>query len=99
MGFSIRFTESAQEELREIALYIQTYNPDKAEPFVTSIIDYYSDTLAQFPKSGILYLKDIRKLNHNKLSAFYRINETIQIIEIIHIVDLTKPLEARNIEL
>ena len=80
--------------MREIALYFQTYNPAKAEPFVNAIIDYFSETLGEFPNSGNVYLKDIRKLTYNKYTAFYRVNKSLEQVEVIHIVDLTKPLEA-----
>ena len=98
MDYSVQYITSAQEDLREIALYIQTYNPDKAEPFVNSIIDYFSETLGEFPNSGKVYIKDIRKLTYNKYTAFYRVNKSLKSVEMIHVVDLTKPLEAREID-
>jgi len=40
-SYTITFSVDALEELREIALYIQSYNPEKAEPFVNDIIDHF----------------------------------------------------------
>lgn len=99
MSYSIHFTGDAQEELREVVLHIQTYNPEKAEPFVDAIIDYFTDTLTEFPRSGRLYIRDIRKLTYKKHTAFYRVDEVNNHIVVIHVVDLTKPLEARSIEI
>ena len=98
MKYQIGFSEEAQDELREIALYIQSYNPEKAEPFVNEIIDHFEEVLGRFPKSGKVYLKHIRKLTYKKYTAFYVVDEERREIEIIHIVDLTKPLDARGID-
>ena len=99
MNYHIGFSEEAQDELREIALYIQSYNPDKAESFVNGIIDHFEEVLGRFPKSGNVYLKHIRKLTFKKYTAFYVVDEEHLEIEILHVVDLTKPLEARGIDL
>lgn len=97
MNYSINFSDEAQEELRDIALYIKSYNPEKAAPFVNDIIDHFEEVLGRFPKSGKIYLKQIRKLTYKKYTAFYVVDEEHIEIEIIHIVDLSKPLEARGI--
>ena len=99
MNFSVCYTKDAQEELREIALYIQSYDPVKAEPFVNSIIDYFDEILTDHPKSGKAYIKNIRKLTYKKYTAFYRFNKHRKEVEIMHVVDLAKPLEIRRIEL
>ena len=59
MNYSINFSDEAQEELRDIALYIKSYNPEKAAPFVNDIIDHFEEVLGRFPKSGKIYLKQI----------------------------------------
>jgi len=99
MAYNITFSPEAQEELREIALYIQEYDPDKAIPFVDDIIDHFENTLGQFPESGILYLRGIRKLPYKKYTAFYVVDEAHLEVEIIHLIDLAKPLEARDVQL
>lgn len=99
IGFTVRYTKDAQDELRELVLYIQSYDPKKAEPFVNAIIDYFNEILTDHPNSGKLYIKGIRKLAYKKYTAFYRVNEQKREVEIIHLVDLGKPLEARRIEL
>jgi len=97
--FSVTFSSDAQEELREIALYIQSYDPEKAEPFVNDIIDHFVEVLGRFPESGKLYLKPIRKLSYKKYTAFYVVDEQRSEVEILHLVDLAKPLHARGIYL
>ena len=99
MNYSVTFSKEAQEELTETALYIQKYNPVKAVTFVNSIMDYFIDTLGEFPNVGVRYTPKIRKLTHKKHTAFYTLNEQQQEVFILHVVDLTKPLEARDIEL
>lgn len=99
MSYRIVFSTEAEEELQEIALYMQGYDPKKAELLVNAIIDYFNEVLAVFPKSGKVYLKHIRKLTYKKYTAFYVVNEKLLEIEIIHLVDLAKPLEARGIDL
>ena len=99
MNYSVSFSKEAQEELRETALYIQQYNPAKADSFVNSIMDYFTDTLGEFPNVGVRYTPKIRKLTHKKHTAFHTVNEQQKEVFILHVVDLTKPLEAREIEL
>lgn len=99
MNYSVTFSKEAQEELRETALYIQKYNPAKADPFVNSIMDYFTDTLGEFPNVGVRYAPKVRKLTHKKHTAFYTVNEQQEEVFILHVVDLTKPLKARDIEL
>lgn len=98
MNYTVVLSVDALEDLREIALYIQSYAPEKAAPFVHDIIDYFEDTLSQFPMSGVMYLKVIRKLTYKKHTAFYVVNEAESVVEILHIVDLAKPLAERGVE-
>lgn len=68
--YTITFSSDAQEELKEIAHYVQSYDPEKAEPLVNAIIDYFEEVLEAFPNAGNIYLKGIRKLTYKKYTAF-----------------------------
>ncbi len=63
------------------------------------LVSYFTETLAEFPKAGVVETELIRKLNHKKYSAFYTVNVSKKEVYIVHIVDLTKPLKARKIDL
>lgn len=99
MNYTVTLSEDALEDLREIAHYIESFAPEKSELFVSDIIDHFESVLGQFPHSGKLYLKQIRKLTHKKHTAFYLVDDRRRIVEILHVVDLAKPLEERGINL
>jgi len=99
MNYTTKLSEDALKDLEEVAHYVQSYAPEKAEPFVHEIVDHFEQVLSQYPRSGKVYLKHIRKLSYNKYTAFYIVDEETQTVEILHIVDLSKPLEARGIYL
>lgn len=54
--------------------------------------------LKSFPESGLVYKNDIRQFSYKGYTAFYRVNSLKKQVDILHIVKLTKPFSARNIE-
>lgn len=99
MNYTTKLSEDALKDLEDAAHYVQSYAPEKAEPFVHEMINHFEAVLSQFPRSGKVYLKHIRKLSYKKHTAFYIVDEEAKTVEILHIVDLSKPLEARGIHL
>ncbi|WP_181389807.1 type II toxin-antitoxin system RelE/ParE family toxin [Leucothrix pacifica] len=99
MSYTVTLSEDAFEDLREVAHYIESFAPEKAEMFVGDIIDHFENVLGQFPHSGKLYLKQIRKLTYKKHTAFYIVDDEYRSVEILHVIDLAKPLEERGIDL
>ena len=99
MNYQVEIMPQAQLELLEVAEFIALDNPYKANEFFEQIIKYISETLSLFPKSGMVYKNKVRKLAYKNLTVFYSINETKQLIEVLHIIDLSKPIHVRNIDL
>ncbi len=99
MTYKIIITTEAISEIAETVEYIEQFNPTKALEVAKELKDYFKKTLSIFPKSGIVCVDRIRKLTHKKHTAFYFIDENNQEIFILHILDLTKALEARDIEI
>ena len=99
MSYRVDIMPQAKLEILEAAEFIALDNPQKADEFLEELIKYISETLARFPKSGVIYKNHVRKLSYQNHTAFYTISETQNQIEVLHIVDLTKPLQARNIDL
>ena len=89
----------AEQELEDITYYIAQDNPDKAIKFVQSLIDFFRKMLSIYPESGVLYKGNIRKIAYKHYTAFYFIDKKQQCVNIIHIVNLGKPLSVRDINL
>ncbi len=45
MNYSVNLSPEAEGELTETALYVQEYNPNKAQPFIQALLSYYIETL------------------------------------------------------
>ena len=89
----------AEQELEDIAYYIAQDNPDRAIKFVRSLIAFFRKILSVYPESGVLYKSDIRKITYKHYTAFYFVDKKQHCVNIIHIVNLGKPLSARDINL
>ena len=85
-------------ELLEAAEYISLDNPQRGNDLVDSLFQYFTKILSSFPESGMIHTSEIRKLSHRGYTAFYSIKKNEQRVFVLHIVDLTKPLQARNID-
>ena len=99
MQYFVQITPQAKQELSDIAYFIALDNPVRAKKFVKALVQSFSGTLSIFPESGMIYKQNIRKISHKGYTAFYRIKEREQQVDILHIINLSKPLSARDIDL
>ncbi len=88
----------ADQDLEDIAYFIALNNPQASKRFVRELIAAFQQMLETYPESGLIYKGDIRQFSHKKYTAFYRVNTSKKWVEILHIVNLTKPLSIRKIK-
>jgi plasmid stabilization system protein ParE len=97
-AYQVKIMPQADEELEDIAYFIALDSPQNSRRFVAELVAVFKNLLSGFPESGLVYKGDIRQFTHKGYTAFYRINTLKKQVEILHIVNLTKPLSARNIQ-
>ena len=97
--FNVEITLQAQSELFETAEYIALDNPERARSFVRGLVSHFKKILSTFPESGKTYSGKVRQLSHRGHTCFYTVIKKENQVVILHIVDLSKPLQARNINL
>lgn len=97
-AYEVKIMPQADKELEDIAYFIALDSPQASQRFVTELVTVFKKMLGNFPESGLLYDGDIRQFSHKAYTAFYRVNALNKQVEILHIVNLTKPLSARNIK-
>lgn len=96
MTYQVLIMPEADADLEDIAAYIALDNLEKAYEFIDSLVDSFTTTLSIFPKSGAVYKGEIRKISFRKRTAFYSIDETNKQVNILHVIDQTKPLQKRK---
>ncbi len=96
--YNVEIMPQAENELFEIGYFITLNNPKNSQRFIAELVDVFTDSLSNLPEIGSVYQNDIRKLTYKKYTAFYRVNALKKRVEILHIVNLIKPLSVRNIE-
>ena len=92
MEYAVKIVPQAIQELEDIAYFIALDNPVRAESFVKELVTSISDTLSALPESGVIYKTNIRKISYKSYTAFYRVKKNKKLVEILHLVKLTKPL-------
>ena len=97
-AYELKIMPQADEELEDIAYFIALDSPQASQRFVAELVATYTKILGSFPESGVVHNQDVRKFSYKGYTAFYRIDELKKQIEILHIINLTKPLSARNIK-
>jgi plasmid stabilization system protein ParE len=97
-SYRVVVTASANQELEKIAEFIAQDKPQSSKRFVKELVKAFINSLSNSPEIGTVYQGDIRKLTYKKYTAFYRVNNFKKRVEILHIVNLIKPLSTRNIE-
>lgn len=97
-AYEVKIMPQADEELEDIAYFIALDSPQASQRFVAELVAAFIKVLGYFPESGLVHKSDIRKFSYKGYTAFYRINVLEKQVEILHIVNLTKPLFARNVE-
>ena len=96
MAYAIRFTDDAKVELTDIAEYIARDSQVNAKRFVASLVEKYKSVLGVFPESGRVYKDSIRQLSFKGYTAFYSVDKEQKTVYILHIMNLTKPLDERK---
>ena len=98
--YSVQYTQTAQQDLVEIAVFIASDNVERALSFVSELEQHFYALLSIFPNAGYLHntARGIRKKSYKGYTAFYHvIDETV--VEVLHVVNLEKPLHVRGITL
>jgi plasmid stabilization system protein ParE len=85
VDFQIRITEQALADFEAIVEYSWTQFPSTSERFAQEILDHV-ELLRQFPRMGVPLVRasGIRKLSHSPIRIYYRVDERIRLIEILH---------------
>ena len=92
MSYTVRFTETAKNDLREIAFYIadQSKEPEIAKAFVLELRGT-CNRLTELPNQGalpkdrILRSMGYRYLSHKGYLLFYQVNEHEKTVDIMAI--------------
>jgi plasmid stabilization system protein ParE len=97
-AYEVKIMLQADEELEDIAYFIALDSPKASQRFVTELVAVFRQMLGSFPESCLVYKGDIRQFSYKGYTVFYRVNTLKKQVEILHIINLTKPLSARNIK-
>lgn len=97
MGYCVKIMPSAQDNLEEIIYYIALDSPSRAASFAKDLVASISNTLSTFPEGGTKHKGNIRKISYKGYTAFYRVKANEKRVEILHFVNLGKPLSNRGI--
>lgn len=86
MDFQIRITEAALTDFDEILAYSWANFPARAERFGNTILDHI-ELLRSFPYIGSLVKgrPGVRQLVHTPILIYYRVNESPNFVEILHL--------------
>ena len=97
--YDVRYTENARCELEEIFSFIAQGSLENALSFLDELKEHLEGVLSVFPNSGTLHDKDrgIRKHSYKGYTAFYHVPSS-DVVEVLHVVHLGKPLAIRGIE-
>ena len=99
MAFTVHKADTAYDGLLEIAEFIARDNPTRAFTFIEELEVFFEAQLSEFPESGRrLEGKKVRQFTHKGYTAFYEIDTENEIVYILYIVNLEKPLAERGIE-
>ena len=96
--YQVKVMPRADEDLEDIAYFIASDSPKRSGKFVKELLDAFKKLLEVFPETGRVYQKDVRQFSHKGYTAFYRINEEKKLVEVLHIVNLGKPLSERSLK-
>jgi len=97
-AYKIKIMPQADKELEDLAYFIALDSPQASRRFVADLVGAFIKILESFPESGLVYKGDVRQFSHQGYTAFYRVSALKKQVEILHIVNLTKLLSARNIK-
>jgi plasmid stabilization system protein ParE len=86
LDFEIRFSEPALTDPESVLEYCWTNFSSTAERFGNSLLNHI-EILSAFPRMGV-HVRDrpgIRKIFHSPYTIYYRIDDRLQVVEILHI--------------
>lgn len=97
--YQVIYSEPAENDLYDIIDYRAQYNLEKALAFADELQQSFTQTLSEFPNAGTIHKTGatLRQFTHKPYTAFYEVQDDRQEVHIFRVLDLTKPLEARNI--
>lgn len=97
--YRVLYTENARQDLEDIFSYIAFDSLENALSFADELKTHFDDTLSVFPNGGTLHNKSkgVRKHSYKGYTAFYHV-PTEDTVEVLHVVNLSKPLAMRGIE-
>jgi plasmid stabilization system protein ParE len=86
VDFQIRITETALADFEEILAYSWANFPATAEGFGNAILDHL-DLLRTFPYIGSIVAgrPGVRQLVHTPILIYYRVDEALTSIDVLHI--------------
>lgn len=97
MSYQVRITETAKQDLREIAFYIAERSKDNeiAKRFIMELREQCNRLVdfpqgGAFPKDRILRSFDFRYIVHKDYLIFYTIDETQKIVSVLAIFNSKK---------
>ncbi len=85
MIYSLITTKQAKQDLKNIAKYIARENPIRAMTFIDEMEKYFEERLVHLPHSAKLVTNTIRMLPYKRYGAFYLIDETENLVKVLHI--------------
>jgi len=97
MGYLVKITPQAKQDLEDIAYFIALDSQNSARTFIKELVKSVHNTLSTLPESGTIYKGDVRKIAYKGYTAFYQVNHEMQQVNILHIVNLTQPLSVRDL--
>lgn len=104
MSYTVEITESCEQDLEEIALYISENNPQVAIEFVDKIVDNLEKQLSlmplsaplitrQLPEEYLEYQGKLRKLVFKKRTlSYYYVDEKEKTVVVLHTKRSWKPI-------
>jgi len=95
--YQIELTFQADKDLEDIAYFIALDSPKRSKVFIAELVKAFKNLLEVFPETGKVYKNDVRQFSHKGYTAFYRIHKQEKRVEILHVVNLGKPLSERNL--
>jgi plasmid stabilization system protein ParE len=98
MEYLVKIMPSAQDNIEDIIYYIALDSPTRATSVTKELVTSISNTLSTLPEGGIKHKGNIRKISYKGYTAFYRVKKHEKLVEILHFVNLSKPLSNRGID-
>lgn len=93
MGYSVIWLAAAQKDIHDILTYIAAENPRAAALYIQGLRTA-GDGLADFPNIGRPFNSRYRVTVHRNHLLFYRVDTASQSVEIAHVLDARRDVDA-----